>query len=78
MRVQVTFPGGSRAYTYEWPSVRPLKLGDKVVTPPNWANNDYQFAEVTSLTSDYKGTVVELIGLVNKSNGQVYYPKGEP
>lgn len=49
--VQVMFTGGGRWYSYQWPvTERPaLKVGDRVVVPPNWNNDFPSFATVMQL-----------------------------
>lgn len=75
-KVQVRFPGGTTNYTYLWTGTMPLKIGDKVVTPPNWVNGSYQTAEVVSLTSNYDGRIESLAGLVDQGTGNTFLPDG--
>ena len=77
-RVQVVFANGERWYTYEWPGEIPLVVGDRVVCPPNWANDQYSFATVVALESKFEGDVAPLAGVVEKETGHIYYPQGQP
>lgn len=48
---------------YKWTGTEPLKIGDKVRLPGNWTTEFQDFVgEVTSLTSDWPGRHVEILG----------------
>jgi hypothetical protein len=64
-RVEVTVEG--KALAYNWRGDEPLGLGDIVVLPqPWWAPDRRQFptreGTVTRLSTDYTGSLVDIIG----------------
>jgi hypothetical protein len=73
--VKVRFDTGPQLYTYKWsfsldrPQYMgyrtPLKVGDRVITPPNWRNPNEGEATVVELGSDWPGSpIAELRGRV--------------
>lgn len=74
--VQVTFGVGERWYTYEWTGEPELKVTDRVIVPPNWANQDYSFATVMQLGSKYEGDVSKITGVVDQSTQEIRYAPG--
>lgn len=77
-KVQVVFAEGERWYSYLWTGEMPLAVGDRVVCPPNWANDQYSFATVVALDTKYEGELASLAGVVDNSDGSIYYPLGDP
>lgn len=67
-RVEVRYENGSAGYAYGWHGVTPLKVGDRVEVPgPYWGDPwKTQPATVSKTTTEYEGTVSNIIRKVEK------------
>ena len=61
--VTVEIPGAPRHYAYKWEGEEALVIGDTVVIPPNWVNNDYSRATVVRYggSDEYRGPLAEIV-----------------
>lgn len=64
-----TTPG--QVYSYQWDGEKPLKHGDRVITPPNWRSETPGFADVVFLYNSreevkFKGELATIMGVVDE------------
>lgn len=61
--VTVKFPDTERLYAYRWTGDAPLMIGDVVVVPPNWVNEDFSRATVAQYggNDDYMGPLAQIV-----------------
>jgi hypothetical protein len=70
--VSVRFPHTERLYAYQWNGNVPLAVGDTVVVPPNWVNEDFSRAVVAEYgsSSDYLGPLAEIVEKVTPEESE--------
>lgn len=61
-RVEVAIYGADKTFAYEWHGDTPLSVGDRVLLPANWRNNEPFPGTVWSLEpGSYQGPLVAIL-----------------